>query len=47
MAGAALFEADCSPILCNTFESLLRDHDLDVAEGAHKNYLAFVISVSL
>jgi len=42
----ALFEPDCVPILCNTFESLLRDLDLDVAEGAHKNYLGFVIAVA-
>lgn len=42
----ALFEPDCVPVLCSTFESLLRDLDLDVAEGAHKNYLAFVIAVA-
>ena len=38
----ALFECDCAPVLCDTFERLLRDDDLDVAEGVHKHYMSFV-----
>jgi hypothetical protein len=37
-----LFESDCAPVLCDTFERLLRDDDLDVAEGIHKHYMDFV-----
>jgi len=41
-----LFESDCAPVLCDTFERLLRDDDLDVAEGVHKHYMAFVSSLA-
>lgn len=41
-----LFEPDCAPVLCDTFERLLRDDDLDVAEGIHKYYMAFVSSLA-
>jgi hypothetical protein len=41
-----LFEPDCAPVLCDTFERLLRDDDLDVAEGVHKYYMAFVSSLA-
>uniref|UniRef100_A0A7S4K7H8 Uncharacterized protein n=1 Tax=Guillardia theta TaxID=55529 RepID=A0A7S4K7H8_GUITH len=37
-----LFDEDCLSVLCETFEKLLRDEDLDVAEGIHKHYMEFV-----
>jgi hypothetical protein len=37
-----LFQSDCAPVLCEAFERLLRDDDLDVSEGVHKNYMRFV-----
>ena len=33
-------------MLCDTFERLLRDDDLDVAEGVHKQYMAFVANLA-
>ena len=37
----------CAAVLVDTFERLLRDDDLDVAEGVHKYYMAFVSQLAL